>query len=105
LLLYHCIEDHARNQPNNLFLEYDGRSWTYKQFYDGVQRVGNWLLNDLGIQRAEMVALDGQNSAEFLLIQFALEGIGAASSFINCNLTGTPLVHSVKVIFNKLFDY
>ena len=41
LLLYHCLEDHARNQPSNLFLEYDGRSWTYKQFYADLQRVGN----------------------------------------------------------------
>ena len=63
--------------------------------------MGNWLLNDLGVQAAEMVALDGPNSAEFLMIQYALEGIGAAYSLINCNLTGTPLVHSVKVGLNE----
>lgn len=97
LLLYHILEDHARNQPNRLFLEYDGRSWTYKQFYDDVQRVGNWLLNDLGIKNREMVALNGPNSAEYLLIWFALEGLGASVSFINCHLTGTPLTHSVKL--------
>ena len=97
LLLYHLLEEHAQNQPNHLFLEYDGRSWTYKQFYDEVQRVGNWLMNDLGIQKREMVALNGPNSAEYLLIMFALEGIGAAVSFINCHLTGTPLTHSVKL--------
>ena len=68
VLLYHLLEEHSWNRPNNLFLEYDGRSWTYKQFYDNVQRVGNWLLNDLGIQGGEMVALDGPNSAEYLLI-------------------------------------
>jgi acyl-CoA synthetase (AMP-forming)/AMP-acid ligase II len=97
VLLYHLLEEHSWNRPNNLFLEYDGRSWTYKQFFDDVQRVGNWLLNGLGIQNGEMVALDGPNSAEYLLIWFALEGVGGGISFINSHLTGTPLTHSVKL--------
>ena len=54
-------------------------------------------MNDLGIQRGEMIALDGPNSPEFMMLWFGLEGIGASVSFINCHLTGTPLVHSVKV--------
>lgn len=55
------------------------------------------MLNDLGIQRDEMVALDGPNSAEYIMIFLALEGVGAKISFINSNLTGTPLTHSVKL--------
>lgn len=97
LLLYHCLEEHARNQPDRPFLDCEGRSWTYKQFYADLQRVGNWLINDLGVQRDEMVALDGPNSAEYLMLWFALEGIGACVSFVNSHLTGNPLVHSVKV--------
>jgi non-ribosomal peptide synthetase component F len=97
LTLYHCLEDHAREHPERPFLDYDGRSWTYGQFFADLQRVGNWLMNDLGVERDEMVALDGPNSAEYLLIWFALEGIGACCSYINCHLTGEALVHSVKV--------
>jgi len=41
--------------------------------------------------------VDGGNSAEYLLLWFALEGVGACVSFVNCHLTGAPLVHSVKV--------
>lgn len=85
------------DQPDALFLEYEDRSWTYKQFFDDLQRVGNWLINDLGIQKGEIIALDGPNSAEYLMLWFALEGVGAGLSFINSHLTGTPLVHSVKV--------
>jgi non-ribosomal peptide synthetase component F len=97
LLLYNCLQDHAEGQPDRLFLEYENRSWTYKQFFNDLQRAGNWLMNDLGIQKGEMVALDGPNSAEYLMLWFALEGIGAGISFINCNLTGVSLTHSVKV--------
>lgn len=97
LLLYHCLQDHARTQPDRLFLEYEDRSWTYGRFFADLQRVGNWLMNDLQIERDEMVALDGPNSAEYLLLWFALEGIGARVAYVNCHLTGTPLTHSVKV--------
>ena len=98
MLVYHFIEDHIRaGRGSSLFLEYEGRSWTYQQFYDDVQRVGNWLMNDLGIQQNEMVAIDGPNSAAYLLLWYALEAVGACIAFTNCNLTGTPLVHSVKV--------
>ena len=97
LLLYNVLEDHARERPNSLFLDFEDRSWTYGQFFADIERVGNWLINDIGIQRGEMVALDGPNSPEYLLLWFALEGVGAGISFINSHLTGTPLVHSVKL--------
>lgn len=97
LLLYHCLQEHAQKQPDRPFLDYNGRAWSYGNFFADLQRVGNWLINDLGIQRDEMVALDGPNSAEYLLLWFALEGIGACVSFVNCHLTGVGLTHSVKL--------
>lgn len=96
LFIYHVLEEHAQKQPNRLFLEYDGRSWTYKDFFSSLHRVGNWLINDLGIQAGEMIAIDGPNSAEYLMLWFALEAIGAAVAFINSNLTGASLTHCVK---------
>ena len=54
-------------------------------------------MKDLGIQKGEIVAIDGPNSPEYLMLWFALDGIGAVPSFVNCNLTGQPLLHCVKV--------
>lgn len=101
LLLYHCIEEHAHKQPDHLFLEYEDRSWTYKQFFESLQRVGNWLINHLGVKEGELVALDGPNSPEYLMLWFAIEGIGGGIAFVNSNLTGTSLVQSVKVSRSK----
>lgn len=102
LLVYHVLEDHAKaDRPNHLFLEFEGRSWTYKEFFDDLQRVGNWLMNDLAIQKGEIVAIDGPNSAEYMMLWFALDGIGAAPAFINCNLNGAALEHCVKVCKSK----
>lgn len=98
LFVYHLIEDHARGKnADNLFLIFEDRSWTYKQFYDDLQRVGQWLLQDLDVQVQEIVALDGGNSPEYLMLWFALEAIRACPAFINCNLTAGPLIHSVKL--------
>lgn len=98
LLNYHVLERWAKeDRPNHVFLQFEGSKWTYKQFYLEVQRVGNWLMNDLGIQRDEIVALDGRNSNSYVLLWFGLEAIGACPAFINSNLTSDSLVHCVKV--------
>jgi acyl-CoA synthetase (AMP-forming)/AMP-acid ligase II len=103
MLVYHYLEDWAKQDlPNHVFLEFDGSLWTYKQFYLAVQRIGNWLMNDLGIEKGEVVALDGPNSASYLMLWYALEAIGACPAFINSNLTGESLQHCVKVSWNDI---
>lgn len=98
LLTYHYLQHWANeDRPNHLFVQFDGSEWTYKRFYLEVQRIGNWLMNDLGIEKDEVVALDGRNSCSYLLLWFALEGIGACPAFINSNLTSESLQHCVKV--------
>jgi acyl-CoA synthetase (AMP-forming)/AMP-acid ligase II len=52
---------------------------------------------DLGIGIDEVVAIDGGNSPEYLMLWFALDAIGAVTSFVNWNLTGAGLVHCAKV--------
>jgi acyl-CoA synthetase (AMP-forming)/AMP-acid ligase II len=98
VLTYHVFEDQAlRHRPNHPFLIFEGKTWTYKEFFDCITRVGNFLMQDLGIEVEEVVAINGGNSAEYLMLWFALEAIGAVPSFVNWNLTGPGLVHCVKV--------
>jgi acyl-CoA synthetase (AMP-forming)/AMP-acid ligase II len=97
-LIYHYFEEHALgDNANNVFLIFEGRAWTYREFYHDVQLVGNWLIHDLGVQRDEMVALDGPNSPQYVMILLALNAIGAASAYINSNLTAAALVHCVEI--------
>lgn len=98
MLLYSILEDRAGTAMGDLvFLVFEGREWTYTQFFNALQPIGNWLLKDLGIEKGEIVGLDGGNSPEHIMLWFALEGIGAAPAFINCNLTSQALVHCVKL--------
>lgn len=98
MTVYHMLEDHALGQnANNTFLVFEGKEWTFRQFYDTLQRVGNWLMNDLGVQKDEIVGIDGTNSPEYLMLWFGLEAIGAVPAFLNCNLTTNSLIHCIKV--------
>ncbi|KAH7037185.1 fatty acid transporter [Microdochium trichocladiopsis] len=96
--IYNIFRERAGTKAgDNIFLIFEGKQWTYTEFYNAVQPVGNWLMKDLGIQRGEMVALDGLNSPEHLMLWLGLEAIGACPAFINSNLTDKPLVHCVKI--------
>ncbi|KAL7620926.1 long-chain fatty acid transporter fat1 [Parahypoxylon ruwenzoriense] len=98
MLHYNTLEDRAGTpMGDSIFLVFEGREWTYSEFYKALQPVGNWLMKDLGVKKGEMVALDGGNSLEYLLIMFALEAIGASVALINYNLTAQALVHCVKL--------
>jgi hypothetical protein len=101
VLTYHVFEDQVNKQPNHPFLIFEGKTWTYKEFFKAFTKVGNWLIDDLGIQVDEIVAIDGGNSPEYLMLWFALDAIGAVASFVNWNLTGAGLIHCVKVILSS----
>lgn len=97
LLTYDVFAERASQQPSHPFLIFEGRTWTYQDFFEAVNKVGRWLSEELGVKCGEIVAVDGGNSPEYLMLWFALDGLGAAPSFINWNLTGGALVYSVKV--------
>ncbi|KAF1835496.1 long-chain fatty acid transporter-like protein [Decorospora gaudefroyi] len=97
VLIYHVFEDQVGKQPDHPFLIFEGKTWTYKEFFEAFTRVANWLIDDLGVQVNEIVAIDGGNSPEYLMVWFALDAIGAVPSFVNWNLTGPGLVHCAKI--------
>lgn len=104
--MYQVLEEQAiKNRPDQVFLVFEGKQWTYRQFFEDVQRVGNWLLKDLGVKRGEVVALNGPNTAEYLMIWLAIDGIGAVTSFINYNLNGEGLQHCVKLCGARYMIY
>ena len=96
--IYNYFEEHALGKNANcVFLIFEGQSWTYRDFYDKVQHVANWLLKDLQVEGGETVALDGPNSPEYIMILLALNALNACSAYINCNLTSHVMTHSVKI--------
>ncbi|KAF2427797.1 fatty acid transporter [Tothia fuscella] len=94
--VFHILEDQSNARPDDIFLIFEGKEYSYAVFFNVVVRAGNWLLT-LGIKKGEIVGLNGGNSPSYLILWYALEGVGAVPSFVNCNLTGKGLVHCIEL--------
>ncbi|KAI0130373.1 fatty-acyl-CoA synthase [Xylariales sp. AK1849] len=98
MLIYNIFEDRVGTpMGDHIFLIFEDRQWTYTEFFKALQPIGNWLFKDVGIQKGEMVALDGGNTPEWIMLWLALEGIGASPAFINSNLAAQSLKHSIEL--------
>lgn len=64
-------------------------------------RYAAWLQN-WGVEKDDIVALDFQNTDSFVFLIFALWSLGARPALINYNLTGNPLIHCLKKATAKL---
>lgn len=60
---FYRLEEHALDakQAERPLLVYEGREWTYRQFYDTVLKYGQWLKNTLGVKKGDIIALDCMN--------------------------------------------
>ncbi|KAF2205933.1 acetyl-CoA synthetase-like protein [Delitschia confertaspora ATCC 74209] len=102
LNLFYELEAHAQSsRANHPFVKYNGRSWTYSEVYGMSLKYGTWF-NSKGVQKDEVVAMDFTNSEVFIWVWFGLWSIGAKPAFINYNLTGKPLLHTIKTSTARL---
>ncbi|KAJ5759018.1 hypothetical protein N7520_006174 [Penicillium odoratum] len=104
LNLFYVLESHALSPDtaDRDCLVYNGRTWSFRETYDMSLRFANWFKNVHHVGRKEIVAIDCMNSSTFLFMVLGLWSIGAVPALINYNLTGKPLVHSLKVSSAKL---
>jgi fatty-acyl-CoA synthase len=72
----------ARRLPHKTALVFRTRTWTYAELDADCNRVANGLAG-LGIVKGDRVAILSRNSAEFVLIRFALARLGAVLVPIN----------------------
>lgn len=103
LNLFYILEEYALGKyANDAFLIFEGRSWTYKEFYDTALKYGTWLKTKYDIKPKDIVAMDFMNSDKFAFIWWGLWAIGAKPAFINYNLTSKALAHCVQVSTSRL---
>ncbi|KAK3352160.1 hypothetical protein B0H65DRAFT_547133 [Neurospora tetraspora] len=96
--VFYRLEAHALapSTANKPFLWFEGKSYTYHETYQQVLRYGTWLKEVKKVKEGEVVAFMAMNSDQFVFVWFGLWSIGATPAFINYNLTGTPLAHSLN---------
>ncbi|OJJ46898.1 hypothetical protein ASPZODRAFT_151500 [Penicilliopsis zonata CBS 506.65] len=98
LNLFYILEGQAlaASSADRPFIVYHGQTWTYHETYLMAMRYGSFLKNTYGVKPKDIVAIDFMNSSTFVFLVLGLWSIGASPAFINYNLTGKPLTHSVK---------
>lgn len=104
LNLFYILETHALSPTtaDQEFIVYDGRSYTFRDTYTMALKYGTWFKQVHGVRRKEIVAIDSMNSATFLFLVLGLWSLGAVPAFINYNLAGKPLTHSVRTSTARL---
>ena len=81
------LEAQVERSPDKefLFLESDGRVFTYRQFDDEVNRAAATLLS-LGVRKGDRVSMLLTNRAEYLIFYFACFKVGAWAGPVNALL-------------------
>jgi acyl-CoA synthetase (AMP-forming)/AMP-acid ligase II len=104
LNLFYVLEAQAKssNRQRPWIISGDtGETWSYAEAYENVLKYGTWLKSK-GVQKEEVVAIDFVNSEVFIWVWFGLWSIGAKPAFINYNLTGAPLFHTLRTSTARL---
>ena len=73
----------GRNHGDALFLQYQGESWTYSDFFGAVDKVCDWLVKDQGINKGDRIAIAMRNRPEWLVAFVAAVTVGAVAVPLN----------------------
>lgn len=89
------LERHAMARPHDIAIKWSFEQWTWKQFNDEANRIAAYF-HAQGLKAGDCVALCMENSPEYLFLLVGLNKIGVVAALINPQLSGEPLVHSLR---------
>lgn len=75
-----------------------GRSWTYAQADDQINKMAKWLKEEVGVGYGDRVALVFENSVEYLFTLLAIQKLGGVHVPQNFNLRGAGFIHCVSIV-------
>ncbi|KAF9990538.1 hypothetical protein BGZ75_001411 [Mortierella antarctica] len=104
--LYNRFEEQCQIRPFSVALVFENTSYTWRDLELASNRMAHWFVAQ-GIQKKQRVAMMMHNSPMFIITWLALLKIMVVPAFINNQIAGPVLVHSLKVADAKflLFDY
>ncbi|WP_344731618.1 long-chain-fatty-acid--CoA ligase [Nocardioides fonticola] len=85
----------AEVKPDEVCMEYLGRSWTWAQWNDRVRRAAG-ALADLGVARGDVVAFLDKNHPAGVEVSLGAGLLGAATAIVNFRLAGDELDYVIN---------
>ncbi|KAG0209614.1 hypothetical protein BGX33_005435 [Mortierella sp. NVP41] len=104
--LYNRFEDQCLLRPFSVALIFEDHSYTWRDLELASNRMAHWY-KSRGIGPKDRVAMFMTNSPLFVISWLALLKIKAVAAFINNQIVGPVLLHSLKTANSQLlvFDY
>jgi len=90
------IEEAVDRFPDNVAVEDERRSLTYREFDGLANRFGHWA-RGRNLKRGDTVALVMLNRVEYLAAWIGFSKVGVATALINTNLSGHALAHCLAI--------
>jgi len=90
------FEEAVDRFADNVAIEDDHRSLTYRELDQLANRYGNWA-RTRNIRRGETVGLVMCNRADYIACWMGLSKAGIVTALINTNLSGQPLAHCLNI--------
>lgn len=96
VLLCDDFEEAVDKFADNVAVEDETRSLTYRELDAMANRYGHWA-KSRGLRRNDVVALMMSNRVEYLAAWIGFSKVGVATALINTNLTGQGLAHCLTI--------
>ncbi|XP_053388808.1 long-chain fatty acid transport protein 2-like [Mercenaria mercenaria] len=99
--LINMFEEAVAKYPKKPFVIFEDRVYSYEFMNDQANRVAN-IAAKWGLKLGECVAIMIENEPSFIWTFLGLQKLGIAVAFINYNINGQPLVHTIRACEAKV---
>ena len=89
------VEQTAERHGEKRMITFEGRTLSWREFNALANQMAH-LLEDMGVQRGDAIAVMMENRVEYLATLVAINKLGAVAGLLNTNLTGDSLAHCVS---------
>jgi long-chain acyl-CoA synthetase len=96
MFITESIAEYAKKQPEKVYTSYQGRNWTYSDFYEKAKRVAAYF-QQKGYEKEDIIALYALNSDTFLVCYFGIQLGGFTAMPVNTKLAAPE----VEYIFSN----
>jgi len=91
------LEDKAKILGGKVFIYYEDKTVTYGELNEKANSLANMLIQKMGVQKGDKVAVMLPNCADYVIVQFGVARTGGVQVPINTEATGDLLTHFLNI--------
>ena len=99
--LYKYIENHAKNNPNDLAIIFEKKKLSYIELLNNINYISEYISKTLKAKKGDRIAILSYNRIEFITLFYACAKLGTILVPINWRLTSFEITHIIKNVGAK----